>query len=95
MIRVVAKIFVEHDKQELFISAAKELISKSRLEEGCHFYDLMRQSENKNILCFIEEWASHSALEQHMSTEHFKKGIQTLEQYWTKAPSIEVYEMLN
>ncbi|WP_158657016.1 putative quinol monooxygenase [Helicobacter aurati] len=74
------------------MEASQELIVKSRQECGCRFYDLMVKDDNKEILCFLEEWQDKEALDLHMKTEHFIKAMGTLKSFWTQDPQVEIYQ---
>nr|WP_300716145.1 aminoacyl-tRNA hydrolase [uncultured Brachyspira sp.] len=77
MIKIVAKNIVKEENKSKFIEAAKELIIKSRKEEGCISYNLYESVDGK-CLTFIEEWKDEKAVEIHNNSEHFKSIVPKL-----------------
>lgn len=92
MVRVVAKMTFDDTTE--FLVRIQDLITKSRQESGCIFYDLMQDVEHKNILCFIEEWESKEALDKHFETPHFKDGIKIVERF-ARDINVSVYQPLS
>lgn len=43
-----------------------------RAEEGCLRYDLLRDSENPDLLMFNEAWRDRAALDAHLATPHMR-----------------------
>ena len=77
MIKIVAKNIVKEENKSKFIEIAKELIIKSRKEEGCISYNLYESVDGK-CLTFIEEWKDEKAVEMHNNSEHFKSIVPKL-----------------
>lgn len=71
MIIIVAKSIVKEGKAEQYKTLAKELVEKSRKEEGCLAYNLYQDLNNKNVLTMIEEWKDKEAVEVHNRSIHF------------------------
>ena len=64
MIKIVAKNTVKKENKADFINTAKELIEKSRAEEGCISYTLNESLDGK-YLTFIEEWKDEKSIESN------------------------------
>ena len=71
MIKIVAKNTVKKENKADFINTAKELIEKSRAEDGCISYTLNESLDGK-YLTFIE---------MHNNSEHFKSIVPKLSQF--------------
>ncbi|MGH4117678.1 putative quinol monooxygenase [Clostridium sp.] len=71
MITIVAKNTIKQSKVLEFKLLAEKLINESRKEIGCMSYNLYEDSNNFNILTFIEEWESEEAINLHNNSEHF------------------------
>ncbi len=71
MIKIVAKMLVRADMVEQFKATARELVEKSRAEEGNIFYSLNVSTKDPRLLAFIECWKDQAAIETHNATEHF------------------------
>ena len=72
MIKIVAKMRVQEGKVEEFKATARELVAKSRAEEGNVFYTLNQSTREPNTLAFIECWKDQAAIEFHNATPHFQ-----------------------
>ena len=77
MIKIIAKNPVKQENKSKFIETAKELIEKSRKEEGCISYSLYESTDGK-YLTFIEEWKDEKAIESHNNSPHFKSIVPKL-----------------
>lgn len=79
MINIIAIKHVKEDRQAEFFAMAQELIDGTRSEEGCISYDLTKSIDDKNVLAFVEKWASEEyAIKRHRETAHFKKVVPLL-----------------
>ena len=78
MIVVVAKSIVKPDQIETYKHTTARLIEETRKETGCISYDLFQDTNNPNILTFIEKWENKQYLELHMNTAHFKEIVPML-----------------
>jgi quinol monooxygenase YgiN len=78
MIHIVAKNLVKESQVETFKVLSKELILKSKEEEGCIAYDLYEDMNNPTVLTFIEIWSDEEAIERHNKSDHFKKNVPKL-----------------
>jgi quinol monooxygenase YgiN len=75
MIKIVARNTVQEGKKEEFLSLVKELIEKSRAEDGNISYDLCEDIKDPNVLTFIEEWKDQAAIRIHNACEHFTRIV--------------------
>ncbi|AND84710.1 antibiotic biosynthesis monooxygenase [Clostridium tyrobutyricum] len=91
MIKVVAKGYIKSGQTDKFKEIASELIKKSRNEEANISYGLYEDTNNKQILTFMEEWKSKDGLEKHMKTEHFVRIMAELGKLQEKDMDINIY----
>lgn len=75
MIKIVAKGVVKDGCADQLIEAAKEMILKSREEEGNISYTLNQSTEDPNVLTFIECWKDQEAIKKHEASPHFTSSI--------------------
>lgn len=75
MIRIIARSTIKEGKREEFLSLVKELVEKSRAEEGNVYYDLCEDINNPNVLTFIEAWKDQNAIQIHNASEHFTRIV--------------------
>ena len=71
MIKIFAKSLVKEECIEKYIELTKELVEKSRAEEGNVFYSINRSVKNDRIFAFIECWKDQAAIDFHNATPHF------------------------
>ena len=83
MIRVVAHITAQPDKIEELKAVALELAVPTRQEPGCHRYEWHQNTEDPTDITCIEEWASHSALDEHLASAHVQSALKKMPDYAT------------
>lgn len=92
MIKIVAKNHVKPECVQAFKDAAKELIEKSRQEEGNIFYTLNVSKNNPNTLVFIEAWKDQAAIDFHNQTDHFTSIVPKLHQMCHEEGDVELFD---
>lgn len=70
---VVTVTFTLHDgAAEAFMPLMKEQAENSvRLEEGCHYFDVVHQDDNPNTVFLYEVYSDRSAFDHHLNSNHF------------------------
>ena len=91
MIKIVAKMRVKPDKVEEFKATAKELVEKSRAEEGNVFYSLNVSTADPCVLAFIECWKDQAAIDFHNATEHFTGILPKLAEFCESAQPVNLF----
>lgn len=81
MLKLIAEDFIQIDKIEIVLPLYKELIEKTKLEQGCIAYDLFHDLKNNGHFVFIEEWQDRNALDIHINSEHFQRLVPQIDQY--------------
>ncbi len=92
MIKIVAKNYVKPEYVQEFKDTAKELIEKSRAEEGNIFYTLNVSKKDPNTLVFIENWKDQAAVDFHNKTDHFTNIVPKLHQMCNKEGDVELFD---
>lgn len=95
MIKIVAKNYLKPGRKQDFINTARELILKSRAEEGNISYSLFQDIHDENVVTFIEEWKDQNAIDIHNSTEHFTRIVPLLGEFCARDGEVNLYEELN
>ncbi len=90
MIKIVAQNVVKEGKVDEFLAVAKELVEKSRAEEGNISYTLNQNIKKPNVLTFIEIWKDKEAIEAHNASAHFNDALPKL-QAICEGGSIDLY----
>jgi quinol monooxygenase YgiN len=78
MIKIVAKVVVKEECIEAFHEAARELIEKSRQEEGNISYTLNQSIQDPKVHSFMEVWKDIEAIKAHNASEHFTSAMPKL-----------------
>lgn len=90
MLVVAAKITVKPGKREDFIEATRDLVAKTRAEQGNISYTLYASTENRTDLMFYELWTNQAALDAHMRTPHFVAFGKYLDEHAVAASPIDI-----
>ena len=94
MIKIVARMKVKGGCVDQFKEIAKDLIAKSRAEEGNVFYTLNESIQTPNMLTFIECWKDQDAVKSHSASEHFTGSLPRLGELCEESLPIELYNEL-
>ena len=91
---ISAQVFIKPEKVDAFLAATKDLIEKSRAEEGCVSYSLYQDPQDKTKFLFFEEWKNQAAVDFHFATDHFQKFGETLEECASAPAVITIYDSI-
>ena len=94
MITIVAKNLIKQGKAEEFKVLAERLINESRKESGCISYNLYEDSNNSNILTFIEVWENSEAINLHNNSEHFTSIVPKFAEFKEGQSEINLYKVI-
>ena len=89
---ISAMVFVKPEKVDEFLEFTKELIEKSRAEEGCISYSLYQDPQDRSKFMFFEEWKNQAAIDFHFATDHFKKFDEKMGEFAASPPVISIYD---
>ena len=90
-IRILAEQKIKKENIDKFYEMAKELIDKSRAEEGCISYDLVQCREDELVHYFVEEWKDAQAIDIHGKTEHFTGIVPVLGELLVEPGKIQTF----
>lgn len=94
MIVVYAKSIVPEKNIDKYLEIAKKLAEETRKENGNIFYEMIQDTNNKNILAFIEKWENLEVLDKHMKTSHFTTLIPQLNELREGESELTIHEIL-
>ena len=94
MITIVAKNLIKQGKVKEFKILAEKLIIESRKEKGNISYNLYEDSNNSNILTFIEGWESEEAIKLHNSSKHFTTIVPKLGEFEESKSEVNLYRII-
>jgi Uncharacterized conserved protein len=92
MIKVVAKNFAKENKVDKILELAKELVEKTVKEVGCIKYEMYQNTKEPTELIMLEEWDTEEDLNNHMSSEHFKRIVPQMAEHINKKAEINIYK---
>ncbi len=93
-VRVIARVTSQPGKVEELKPILLNLIEPTRSEKGCISYQLLQGKTNSAEFVFIEEWASDSAENAHMTTSHVQEALSKAQSLFAKAPDISRYVII-
>src|SRR5262249_17963682 len=70
MIVVNGTLQTDDERRARAIEIGQAVAAASRAEDGCISYRVCQDSEDPNLLVFVEEGESEEALQQHFRTPH-------------------------
>ena len=91
---ISAQVFIKPDKVDAFLAATKDLVEKSRAEEGCISYTLYQDPQDRTKFLFFEEWKNQAAVDYHFSTEHFIGFGSLLDEIASAPPVITIFDSI-
>ena len=92
MIRLNSFFKVKDNKREEFLAMAKELVAKSREEEGNILYSLAEDVYDPCSMLFVETWQDAPSLKAHSETEHFTRIVPLLKALTENGMHLERFE---
>ena len=81
MIKILARMTLKPGSWEAVTPLFKEIIEKTRQEEGCIEYGLFIDNRDENKCCMVEKWASQEAIDSHLKSEHFTGIFPKISEY--------------
>jgi quinol monooxygenase YgiN len=79
MINVTLRIDVRKDQKVEINRLFRSLIGPTRVETGCISCRLYHETDNPNVLTWIEEWRTDDDLKRHLRSEQYKKILAALD----------------
>lgn len=71
-IAVVAMIKAKAGKEDALGEVLADLVSPSRKDDGCISYDLHRNTDDRSVFVFYEQWESKELLDDHLTQPHLR-----------------------
>jgi len=90
MIEVVSKIYAKENKIEELISAFKELVEPTKLEEGYILYEMYQDTENATTLIVTEQWENRETFDKHCNSELFHKVVPKMVECMAKESEVNI-----
>ena len=74
-IHVFARWTVKEGQVETVLSLLRDVVKKSRQEEGNLLYKVHQSNSNPNVILLFEEYKDAPAQAKHRESEHFQKIV--------------------
>lgn len=87
-LRVVAEIVAKPGSEDTIRTALAELVAASQSDAGCNSYELFESAAVPGTFFTIENWASQSDLDAHMTTPHVAAAFAAAGDHVAAAPAI-------
>jgi quinol monooxygenase YgiN len=72
-INVIAQIWIKEESLEQLKPTLNLLVTETRKEKGCLYYDLYQSLDDEKHFIMNEKWETSEDLGAHMLSDHFKK----------------------
>ena len=92
VVHCTVDIFAKPESVEKVRDILLALIEPSLKEEGCLYYKLFENINDQYQFTFIETWASQSAYDDHLQSEHVQKASFAIYEDMTKPTDIKNYK---
>jgi quinol monooxygenase YgiN len=84
MIYLLAHLKARPGHHSDLMAAAKTMISATRTEPGCIFYDLNVSITDAHSMVFVEAWQNREALAEHFETPHMAAWRKASQGYFSE-----------
>lgn len=88
--RILVRLRIQKNVDQ-FLQAAKIMIEKTNVENGCLFYNLYQDAFTKSDFIFYEKFKDESAVEFHNDSEHFANFIKEITPILAEKPIMESF----
>ena len=93
MILINVHCDVDPAKRDAFKDYLKNLVEKSRQDQGNLFYTYLIDGLDENKFMIVENWADQAAIDAHNQTAHLQDFLQNARSYLTKNFVIRIAEV--
>lgn len=92
--KLIARKVIQEGTMEKVLKLYDELVTLSRLEEGCISYELYQDKSNPLLLAVFEEWENQESLDKHTKSEHFTRIVPLLNEFTAERLDFTMYDKL-
>lgn len=93
MIAIVARQIIKKSALAEYDALVKELVEKSRQEEGNVSYVNVQDRDDERIRIFLELWKDQDAIDIHNATPHFTRIIPQLGELFDGPEDVKLYDV--
>ncbi|NMM90084.1 antibiotic biosynthesis monooxygenase [Rhodococcus sp. SRB_17] len=88
MIFIVVKFNVLEEYQDDWLSITKKFTESTRAEAGNLWFDWFRSADNPAEYVLVEAFRDSQAGAEHVSADHFKRGMESMRPALSETPRI-------
>ena len=92
---IVARFQARDGEAEAVEAALLAFVEPSRGEDGCLFYDLHREADERGRFVILDGWRDRAAFEAHAASAHVAATLARLEGKLAEPPVITALERLS
>lgn len=92
---ILARIYIKPGKESEFIESFREMEDNSNKEEGCLFYKLYQDPDDKSAFIVVERYKNQAAIDFHFGTDYFKAFGPKTADMAAKPTEILIYDISN
>ena len=86
---VIARFLARDGHAEEAADLLRGFLEPSRAEDGCLFYDLYRDQENRNLFVIVDGWRDDAAFAAHAASAHVARTLAALAPHLDAEPVID------
>ncbi|CAM3750436.1 putative quinol monooxygenase [Pontibacter korlensis] len=79
MLYIIGIIKIQSEAIETLLALFEPLVSATRLEPGCHRYEVHRTTSDPAVFIMMEEFQSEEDFQAHSQSEHFQKFASSIQ----------------
>lgn len=92
MIIVLGTVKVHPGQLEAALKLSAEHVLRSRAETGCIAHAVHRDTEDDQVLVFVEKWTDRKALGAHFAVPASRSFMRDLKALCAEPPTMNIYE---
>ncbi|MFB7090329.1 putative quinol monooxygenase [Streptomyces sp. NPDC056296] len=77
-VMIIAESNAAEGKADQVRSLIESVVERTRAEDGCLRYELLRDLDDDSHIILIEEWRDQASLDAHLASEHLTTMFQTM-----------------
>jgi quinol monooxygenase YgiN len=75
---IIARFLARDGHAEAAADLLRGFLAPSRAEDGCLFYDLYRDQDNRNLFVIVDGWRDRAAFDGHAASAHVAATLAAL-----------------
>ena len=85
---IIARFLARDGNAEEAAALLRGFLEPSRAEDGCLFYDLYRDQENRKLFVIVDGWRDEASFAAHAASAHVARTLAALKPHLDGDPVI-------